>query len=190
MTKRLFIAADIDATTREQIAALSTAVRQSIASSIKASWVRPDRMHLTLRFFGAADDATEERIRAALSVPVSMQPFDVVLDGLGFFPERGSPRVLWVGIGRGREHLQRVHHYLQALLPGSSGEAFTPHLTLARFRERVGRAGLAEVGRIRASAGPSLIDRVTLYESRLLPAGPAYLPLAEAPLTCPTSSSS
>ena len=190
MTKRLFIAADLDASTRAQIGALSTLVQLSIAPSIKASWVRPDRMHLTLRFFGAADDAMEERIRAALSAPIPVQPFAVVLEGLGFFPERGSPRVLWVGIGRGREHLQRVHHYLETLLPDSSREAFTPHVTLARFRERVGRAGLAEVGRIRASAGPSVIDRVTLYESRLTPAGPAYLPLAEAPLTCPTSSSS
>ena len=182
MTKRLFIAADIDAPTREQIAAPSTAVRQSIAPSTQVSWVRPDRKHLTLRFFGAADDAMEARIRAALSVPVPMQPFDVVLDGVGFFPDRGSPRVLWVGIGRGRENLQRVHHYLQTVLPDSSREAFKPHLTLARVRERVGRAGLAEVGRIRASAGPSVIDRVTLYESRLSPAGPRYIPLAAAHL--------
>ncbi len=189
MTKRLFIAVDINPATRGQIAALSRTVRESIAPSVKASWVHPDRMHLTLRFFGAADAAMEEQIRDALASAVPMQPFDIVLDGLGIFPERGAPRVLWVGIGDGRDHLQRLHQSLQGL-PGPPGEAFKPHLTLARFRERVGRAELAEVGRIRASAGPSRIDRVTLYQSRLSPAGPAYLPLAEAPLTCPTSSSS
>ena len=189
MTKRLFIAADIDAATREQIAALSRTVRESIAPSVKASWVHPNRMHLTLRFFGAADAVTEEQIRAALASPIPMEPFDILLDGVGVFPERGSPRVLWVGIGDGREQLRRLYETLRGL-PGSSHEAFKPHLTLARFRERVGRAEIAELGRIRASAGPSRIDRVTLYESRLSPAGPAYLPLAEAPLTCPTSSSS
>ena len=189
MSKRLFIAADINTATRGQIAALSRTVQESIATSVKASWVHPDRMHLTLRFFGAADAVMEEEIRAALTAAIPMQPFDIFLEGLGMFPERGAPRVLWVGIRDGGGHLRRLHQQLQGL-PGSSREAFTPHLTLARFRERVGRAELAELGRIRASAGPSRIDRVTLYESRLSPRGPAYLRLAEAPLTCPTSSSS
>ena len=179
MTRRLFIAADLDAATRDQIAALSRTVRQSVAPSIKASWVHPDRMHLTLRFFAAADAVMEGQIRAALAPAIPMPPFDIVLGGLGLFPERGAPRVLWVGIGEGVEHLQRLHQHLRRL-PGSTDEAFKPHLTLARFRERVGRAQLAELGRIWASAGPSRIDRVTLYESRLSPAGPTYLPLAEA----------
>ena len=189
MTKRLFIAADINAATRDQIAALSRTVRESLAPSVKASWVHPDRMHLTLRFFGAADAVMEDEIRSALASAIPMQPFDIVLEGLGVFPEPGAPRVLWVGIRDGREHLRRLHESLQGLR-GSSREAFKPHLTLARFRVRTGRAELAELGRIRASAGPSRIDRVTLYESRLSPAGPVYLPLAEAPLTCPTSPSS
>lgn len=58
-------------------------------------------------------------------------------------------------------------------------------LTLARFGDRVPRTKLAEIPDIPASAGPSRIDRVTLYESRLSPAGPTYVPLEEGLLILP-----
>ena len=104
--------------------------------------------------------------------------------GSDVFPARGSPRVLWLGVGDGVPELRRIQNALERALGVSAGheESFTPHLTLARFRDRVPRAILAQIADIRAYAGPSLIDRVTLYESRLSPAGPTYLPLAQAPL--------
>jgi RNA 2',3'-cyclic 3'-phosphodiesterase len=187
VAKRLFLAVDIDDSTRAEIAAISERVREVIGG-IKASWVHPDRLHLTLRFFGDADGALEDRLRSALAGPLPVAPFDIAFRGLGMFPDRGTPRVLWIGLDEGIEALRR----LQAATPGPTDERFTPHLTLARFREaRGGRVPKrAEVGRIQASAGPARIDRVTLYESRLSPAGPAYLRIAEAPLTCPAPSSS
>jgi len=133
-------------------------------------------MHLTLHFFGSADGALEERVRGALAHPIAQPAFDLSFDGLGFFPERGSPRVLWLGVRDGLEALRRLH----TALAEPRHEPFTPHLTLARFRDRVPKAKLAEITSIPASAGPSRIDRVTLYESRVSPAGPTYIPLAEA----------
>lgn len=127
------------------------------------------------------DEATRERrIRRTLADPIRVAPFDVTFEGLGAFPERGSPRVLWLGI---REGLASLRHLYTALDPAATGP-YTPHLTLARFRSptRIGRAFLAGILTNRAVAGPSRIDRVTLYESRLSPGGPAYVPLAEAPL--------
>jgi 2'-5' RNA ligase len=110
--------------------------------------------------------------------------FVLTFEGLGCFPARGSPRVLWLGVGDGVAELRRLQKGLERALGVSPGheESFTPHLTLARFRDRVPRAKLAQIADIRAYAGPSRIDRVTLYESRLSPTGPAYLPLAHAPL--------
>lgn len=181
-TKRLFIAVGIDEATREQVGRISTCVREALGYT-KASWVRPDRMHLTLHFFGSADAALEERVRDALAHPIGGSPFDVTFDGVGFFPERGLPRVVWLGVGAGLTQLRRLQ---RALVIGGesrvshSGGSFSPHLTLARVRDRVPRAKIAEIADIRASAGPVRIDRVTLYESRLSPAGPTYVPLAEA----------
>ena len=185
MGKRLFIAVDIDEAAREQVERLSTALRSAIGPHVKASWVRPDRMHITLHFFGSVEPPLERRVFHALGGPIHEAPFDIAFDGLGFFPSRGSPRVVWLGIRDGLESLRRVHKAVTETLmvrPDHDGP-FTPHLTLARLRDRVPRATLAEIAAIPASAGPSRIDRVTLYESRLSPAGPAYVPLAAAPLT-------
>lgn len=192
MAKRLFIAVDIDEVTREQVGGIAAELRTRLEPHTKASWVRPDRMHLTLHFLGAVEDALELRVRDALAVPIGEAPFDVTFDGVGLFPERGSPRVLWLGIRDGLEPLRRLHTALARLdtadvgldlsraLPGRTAEPFTPHLTLARFRDRVSRGRVAEISRIPATAGPSRIDRVTLYESRLSPKGPTYVPLASA----------
>jgi 2'-5' RNA ligase len=176
LAKRLFIAVDIDEATRKQVERISAGVREAVQQHTKASWVPADRMHLTLQFFGEADQVFEDRLRSTLARGIPEAPFDVSFDGLGFFPERGSPRVLWLGIREGARELQRVYAAL-----GGSG-SFSPHLTLARVRDRVPRGKLAGLAQIPASAGPSRIDRVTLYESRLSPKGSTYLPLATADL--------
>lgn len=100
MGKRLFIAVDIDEATREQVGRISMGLREGIGYT-KASWVRPERMHLTLDFLGNADADLERRARHALAHPITEAPFDVSFEGLGLFPERGSPRVLWLGVGEG-----------------------------------------------------------------------------------------
>jgi RNA 2',3'-cyclic 3'-phosphodiesterase len=182
--KRLFVAVDIDESTRAQIERISSAVRAVVEKETKASWVHPDRMHLTLHFLGNVDAAMEERVRGTLAHMIDEAGFDITFDRLGFFPERGSPRVLWLGVRDGLDGLRRVHERLAReldLRPDHPGP-FTPHLTLARLRDRVPRVKVAQISRIPASAGPSRIDRVTLYESRLSPAGPTYVPLVAAPL--------
>jgi RNA 2',3'-cyclic 3'-phosphodiesterase len=184
--KRLFIAADIDEATREQVGRLSMGLREAVGHT-RASWVRPDRMHLTLHFFGDADGVLEAHLRDALARAITETAFDVTFDGLGFFPDRGSPRVLWLGVSGGLAQLRRLQLALgisgeRRIIPRHAGGSFNAHLTLARFRDHIPPAKIAEIAHIRASAGPVQIDRVTLYESRLSPAGPTYVSLAEAPL--------
>lgn len=188
MSKRLFLAVDIDAATRAEIGAIAGRVRAALGDRLRASWVHPDRMHLTLRFFAAADPEREAGLVAALAHPLPVPPFDVAFRGIGFFPDRGRPRVLWIGVREGLEELRRLY----TALPGAAADPFTPHLTLARFRQAAGGSSRVrqEIGRVQASAGPTRIDRVTLYESRLSPAGPTYLRAAEALLTCSAPSSS
>ena len=164
MAKRLFIAADIDEPTRRQIEFISRSLREAVGAGAKATWVHPDRMHLTLQFFAAAESSVELRILAALAEPIQERPFELSLESVGFFPAHGSPRVLWLGIRRGAAELVRVQGILQGRLALSpERETFKPHLTLARFRERVSRAKLAQIAKVPALAGPARIDRVTLY---------------------------
>jgi 2'-5' RNA ligase len=181
VAKRLFIAVDIDDATRQQVSRVSAGVREAVGQ-VRASWVHVERMHLTLHFLGGADAALEQRARDGMARPFSESAFDVTFERLGCFPERGSPRVLWLGIRDGLEPLRRIQRVLAEQLqlrPDHQGP-FTPHLTLARLKDRIPRGKHAKIGEIPAFAGPSRIDRVTLYESRLSPMGPTYIPLAEA----------
>jgi 2'-5' RNA ligase len=187
--KRLFVAVDVDELVRDAIGRISAELRHRVAPGVRVSWVRPDRMHLTLHFFGDVDASGEQSILDALAHPVPHAPFDLSFEGLGLFPPRGSPRVLWLGAQRGVGELQRLQKTVLRRLqqtvrvPPGDDAAYRPHLTLARFRDRPSRAQVDEIISIRASTGPFRIDRVTLYESGLSPAGPTYSRLADAPLT-------
>jgi RNA 2',3'-cyclic 3'-phosphodiesterase len=141
-------------------------------------------MHLTLHFVADAGPDTERVLMDALAEPFPHRPFDMTFQGLGFFPERGAPRVLWLGIAAGVAELRAIQAELSRRLGpvDPTSQRFQPHLTLARFRDRVPRAGLVKIAALPAAAGPSRIDRVTLYESRLSAKGPTYTALVEAPL--------
>jgi RNA 2',3'-cyclic 3'-phosphodiesterase len=186
--KRLFIAVDVDEPTRVQVAHVVSGLSRSLTRTQhppRITWVPSERQHLTLCFLGGADAALEHRALSALALPMPVAPFDLAFDGIGLFPARGSPRVLWLGITEGLASLRQLHDLLQQRIGARPGphEKFTPHLTLARFRDRVGRAEVAKLSEMKASAGPCRIDRVTLYESRLSPEGPSYSVLATALLT-------
>ena len=183
--KRLFVAVDVDEPTREARGQVSSDLRVQLPAGVNVSWVTPDRMHLTLRFFGDADAADEDRIRSTLARPILQAPFDLSFEGLGLFPPSGPPRVLWMGIRDGLAELRRIHRavWLSPDATDRQEPPFTPHLTLCRVRSRLPRRKLSEIANIPAMAGPCRIDRVTLYESRLSPAGSTYIRLAEALLT-------
>jgi 2'-5' RNA ligase len=186
MGKRLFMAVDVNEATRDGVDEISQALRRDsrIQQAGRASWVSKDRMHLTLYFAADADASAERRALDALIAPIPQTPFKLSFHGLDFFPELGAPRVLWLGVSDGRDQLRAVHREISRRLDPRkcAPEPFHPHLTLARFRDRVARDSLAEITAFPAAAGPSPIDRVTLYESRLSPKGPTYTAIAEAPL--------
>ena len=190
--KRLFVAVDVDENARAQIAAIAAAARRACSGlrrQPRVSWVHVDRLHLTLEFLGEVDEAAERRARSALAEPFAVAPFSLQFAGLGLFPSIGPPRVLWLGIGDGSSQLCAIQAELRRRVRGSEGrgEEFKPHLTLARFRDRVSRPDLREIVELDASAGPCRIDRVTLYESHLSPKGPTHIGLAEGPLRPCTS---
>jgi 2'-5' RNA ligase len=193
--KRLFVAVDVDESTREAIAKTAATLRDTMASGssrIRVTWVHPDRLHLTVEFLGDVNPAAEQRVRLALDEPIPVAPFTLRFEGLGCFPIAGSPRVLWLGIADGVEGLRRIHAELCRRLGDLARpeEAFNPHLTLARFRDRVPRQQLKETVAMRVCAGPCTIDRVTLYESRLSPKGPTYTRVADGLLTTCTQARS
>jgi RNA 2',3'-cyclic 3'-phosphodiesterase len=186
---RLFVAVELPAPLVDAAAAVSAAIRERvarIAPHARLTWIPPERMHLTVRFIGGVDDATTDRVLAALRDPIPGEPFPVAFASLGTFPSHGVPRVIWLGLRQGVAALQAAEREITArLIPiGIPAEArpFSPHLTLARVRDANGlHGGSLPVEPIDVPPAEGLVDAITLFESRLSPKGPTYAALQRTP---------
>ncbi len=179
---RAFIAIDITSEIRRQLAEFIDQNRGLFAG---ARWVRPENMHVTLKFLGAVPVEQQVRIEAVLS-RVKSPPFEISIRGLGFFPNVRSPRVFWAGIHAGDELPALASAVEQALLPlgfPQEKQSYRPHLTLARFdpRKKVqGLAGAAQclMERSQPDFGTMTCTDFFLYESKLSSQGSRYTKLA------------
>jgi len=128
---RIFIALDLDDAIRQRIGRFIEGVR---GFAPDARWVLPESLHITLKFIGERPAEMIEDIKRVLA-GVEMAPFDLSLEGYGFFPTAKSPRVFWVGIESGLQLLQlakAVDEMTSALGIPKEQRRFSPHLTLAR----------------------------------------------------------
>jgi 2'-5' RNA ligase len=187
---RLFTAIDIGPDAAAGAGALAADLRaraQRAAPRARITWIPPERMHLTIRFIGEADEALGQAIVTALEPPIAVAPFELRLAGCGAFPPHGAPRVLWVGVVSGEDELQAIEHDLSRRLEGvgvpPEGRPYRPHLTLARVREPAGLKSRALLGVCAdAPVGAARVEAITLYESRQSSGGPTYVPLRRTDL--------
>jgi RNA 2',3'-cyclic 3'-phosphodiesterase len=175
---RAFVALELEPRLREAISDLQALLRPRLGA---VRLVRPEGVHLTLRFLGEASPAQVEALLAPLAAAAAACPRgEARVGGLCTFPPRGSPRVLWLGLDvpPAVPELQRACERA-ARAAGFEREArpFTPHLTLGRWRDRAPRPDLppADLGRAR-------LDALVLYRSETRPDGAVYTPLARFPL--------
>ncbi|HEX7498453.1 MAG TPA: RNA 2',3'-cyclic phosphodiesterase [Candidatus Limnocylindrales bacterium] len=192
-TSRLFIAVPAADEVRAAVGKLMEEVAGGPISERgpgQPRWVRVDDLHLTLRFLGATPDERQAEIASALETAAAgIVPFRIVLSGGGAFPNASAPRVLWIGIAEGTDHLaglvDRLNGGLAPLGWPVETRPFTPHLTLARTD---GVAGADEHARVLTEAAQDVqltwqADRIVLYKT-LVGRGPVhYQSLAEARLT-------
>ena len=187
---RLFVAVEIAPHVAAGAAALIDALRsraERLAPHARITWIPEDRLHVTVRFIGNADESKADAIRTALEPRIDAAPFDLVFAGAGAFPKTGAPRVLWSGVADGGEPLRGVEREITDRLhrAGVAPESrdYRPHLTLARVRDAVGlkSASLLE-GLADQVVGTTRVEAITLFESRLSPTGPTYVPLRRTPL--------
>jgi len=182
---RLFVALEIPSAVRENFAALINELHGADAGSAKskARWVRPENLHVTLKFIGNVDDGKLDAIRGALGEVRAGNGVSLQFRGLGFFPGEKRPRVFWAGM-EASPNLAALAGQIDARLEklGIPHETrgFAPHLTLARFDP----PGVSEKlrGAVHESAtrefGTLSTGEFHLFESRTLPAGAEYTRLA------------
>ncbi|MFA7005200.1 MAG: RNA 2',3'-cyclic phosphodiesterase [Verrucomicrobiia bacterium] len=175
---RLFIAADVSEEVRVAVAEQVTRLRQANAD---VGWVKQENFHLTLKFLGEAPDAQLGDIRAALDlVALSRAAFEMELRGMGCFPERGAPRVVWVGACAGRDTLtavaRDVEDAMEALGFARERREFAAHLTIGRVRSPRGAGRLRRLVEAEAdtSFGRCRVDDIRLYKSTLASGGSIY----------------
>ncbi len=139
--------------------------------------VRPDGIHLTLRFLGETSPEQVARLRPVLAAAAAAcAPAEVRVAEVGTFPQRGSPRVLWLGVALPPQmlELQRAcEHAARQLGLEPEPRPFRPHLTLGRWRDRASHPELPAV-----DLGTTCLETLVLFESDLRPGGAVYTPLA------------
>ena len=181
---RTFIALMIPSDWTDYLGAISRELSPKMRG---LSWVRPENLHITLRFLGDLDDAAVRSVCDLVirEVGTATAP-RARLGPIGAFPNLNRPRVLWVGLAEGQEAVSALAAEVNdALERGGFGEAekpFRPHLTLARVRE--GARGLETVTGAALPSPPhaALLDRICVMKSELHPAGARYTALTEARL--------
>jgi 2'-5' RNA ligase len=152
-------------------------------------WVNPEKIHLTLKFFGNIEESRIEPIFKSIEEPIrNTLPFSLEVRGVGAFPYLRNPRVIWMGLVDGREVLvsfqKQIETQLEKIGFQPEDRPFHPHLTLGRMKSSRGKEEL--VGRMERHKeeefGDFQVERVILFKSDLKPSGPIYTLLKEIKL--------
>lgn len=188
---RVFIAIELPQVTQDALADLEARLGPHVPRG-SVRWVKPDKIHLTLKFLGQVPAAQVDAITSALKHAVSgshVFPFEVM--NAGCFPDLHRPRVIWVGVDEPAGALHALQRSIElAIAPlGYPVEPrdFQPHLTLGRAARDLKPSDLHKLGEAVHAAKVGLLghvhaDAVVLFQSDLAPSGPTYTALARVPL--------
>jgi 2'-5' RNA ligase len=183
-TVRCFLALDLPRPVRNHLA--KQAQRFGTKGNVK--WVPADQIHLTLVFAGELAETDARAFCDALR-DFDPPPLSLSLDGLGHFPPRGEPRVVWAGLSGDVDALIGLQGELAALAERHGvpreNRAFAPHVTLGRVRSAFGALALVdqleEVGGTLNGKPWSPTD-LAFYRSELRPGGPVHTSLLRRPV--------
>jgi 2'-5' RNA ligase len=177
---RLFVAIDIPENVRFAFGDLMKSLRDT---SRDARWVRVAGLHVTLKFIGETPSERVADLKTALANIPTRDPIAIVFSGLGFFPNARRPHVLWAGVEAGPELASLAAAVENALRPAGIPQEdrnFSPHLTLARFKESAGvdalQVAIEKAGPLKF--GCATATEFHLYQSVLKPGGAEYTRLA------------
>lgn len=175
---RLFLAVPIDKQILEALAGEVDRLRESRAP---VRWVRPEGMHLTLKFLGeTGEERVAPLVEAVSSVARGFVPFPISVTGAGGYPNLKRPRVLWTGIIENSGTLFRLANGIENATEKLGWERekrkFSPHITIGRVKGNINIARLTTaMERIREEhLGDQEVGEVVLYSSKLQPGGAVY----------------
>ena len=182
-TWRLFIAVELPSNILKVVEQIQTDLKRVIPHRA-ARWVRPEGMHLTLKFLGDVPASQIDDLKIALTESATGHSrFAIDIQGMGCFPNTQRPRVLWLGVGGDVQQLRRlrddVEKYVAPLGYPTEKRRFNPHLTLARASRHASRDELVQLGKVAeehdiGNLASWSVDAVSLMRSQLKPSGAIY----------------
>ncbi len=184
MAIRTFIAIEIPEEIKEALGRLQQRLR---AAEVKVRWVNPQNIHLTTKFLGDVNDSDVPKVCEVVKQAATQTPaFELEVAGLGAFPPKGAPHILWVGLQGGIETLARFVEEVDGALADELGirperRKYHPHLTLGRVKstrntDRL-KALMTECEPV--ELGTFSAESVTLFMSELTSEGAIHTPMAE-----------
>ncbi len=185
-TLRLFVAIAIPEPVRNEMARAQRDL-QSLAPRRAIRWTKPEQFHLTLRFLGDVAAARVEELKAAVgTVCANSRPLRLRAEGISFFPNARSPRVIWAGIHDEERLLtgfqSRIEAVVGAFTTGRGEDPFIGHATLGRVKD----LNRPDAGKLEAYAqqtgnavlGEWTASEVEIIRSELSASGAQHAPLA------------
>jgi RNA 2',3'-cyclic 3'-phosphodiesterase len=183
---RLFVAIPVPAGIRNEMSRVQQ-VLQPLALRGGVRWTKPEQFHLTLRFLGDVSSNCLAALRESVRAVCSGAPrLHLRAQGVGFFPNTRSPRVIWIGITDGENRLadfqRKIEDAILSFSAGRGGERFAGHVTLGRFC----RAKYRDINVLKATAetikdskfGDWTVEEIEIIRSELLATGSRYTVLA------------
>jgi 2'-5' RNA ligase len=186
---RLFVALVAPDEVKAAIAQAQKQLRSALPDG-SVRWTRSEHFHLTIRFFGNVAVQRIDALRNKLqNICLDFLPMRVRAERIGFFPERGFPRVIWVAVLDEEQQLPRLHRAIQAgtmeFTSEPSEREFAGHITLGRaktIRRSEAETLTSFATRLRQhSFGEWTANGVELLRSELMPDGAHHTILARIP---------
>ncbi len=175
---RSFIAIELPEVIRTQLKGLQDNLK---TCRFKVRWVRPENIHLTLKFLGNIDETDIEKVRGALTSRVDrFTPLSLSVKGVGVFPGIRRPRIIWSGMGGQLSALAALQKALAEDLAAigfqQEKRPFKAHLTLGRVKGAIDALKLRDAILACADFESEIFtaDKIFLFKSDLKPGGPVY----------------
>lgn len=177
---RVFIAVNLGAEIKEELKQLQRRLDERIKGF---RWIKPELLHITLKFIGEVDPAFVSALYSPLrELGDKKAPFEISFEGLGCFPNSHRPRVIWIGVHKGAEELvdlsMEINKVVTKLQSSFKKEKFVPHLTLGRRQKKESLLLDDVIFKEEWSCSTTLyVDSFHIMQSTLKPSGPLYTSL-------------
>ncbi|MFQ3548419.1 MAG: RNA 2',3'-cyclic phosphodiesterase [Armatimonadota bacterium] len=186
-TIRTFIAIQLEDT---QKTAIKTICSQLQNQAPDVRWIKPANMHITLKFLGPLKSEEVSKVCDITNdVAKSFRPFNISFKDIGCFPNPTRPRVVWIGVDKGKQELETLVKFLERKLEKEGfpkeSNIFKAHITIGRIKDKRKSDNLTHI--CTEYEMPRLenldVDKIYVMKSDLKPTGPVYTSLGVCSLS-------